>query len=196
MLLRKLHVQSISAQTIDNFHILLVIEISDDTLRYHIAYTVNLKELVKGSIGEAVHILEMACKKTRCSLADKAYAEGKDHTFKRYFLAVIDAFHHFLRRHNTVFITRCYLLRSKFIQVGKIMYQPSVVVIINGLSTECHDIHGLTCNEMLYTPLYLRRATCLVRTIMGSLAFITYQFCTALRTACDKPHRLCIGTAA
>ena len=74
----------------------------------------------------------MACKKTRCSLADKAYAESKDNTLERHLLGSLNACHNLASRTLTV-AAAVDVLHLDAVQVGNIVYESATIVIVNGL---------------------------------------------------------------
>ena len=70
------------------------------------------------------------------------------------------------------------------------MYQSLAVIVVNGLRSQRVNVHGAAADEVLYAPLYLRRAASVVRTVVDRLALDAHQRRAALRTARYELHRL------
>ena len=139
--------------------------------------------------GKSIYSLEMAGKQACCCLAYKSYSERKDHTFKRHLFRCLNAVYNLLGRLLTAAVA-VYLLHFNVIQVGNITNKSMSVEIVNGLRSNTVYVHCLTRNKMLNAPLYLRRTSGIIRTIICGFALIPYQLGSTLRTVGYKRHWL------
>ena len=76
------------------------------------------------------------------------------------------------------------------------MDQSLLIVFVDNLLAKAKDIHSLARHEMLYLALYLRRASCVIRTIVASLAGIAHKGRATFGAMCGKGYRSGIRLSA
>ena len=166
-------------------------EIRNDALGHHLTDAFHLHQFFERGILQRIDVLEVARQQFAGSLAHKTDAQGKDHTLEGYLPGGVDAFDDILCRESTVFVTTRNLGNAEVIEVGHVVNQSAAPVFIHRLGTQRHDVHRLTRDEMFYAPLYLRRTTAVVGTVVNGLALVAHQRRTAFRAACDELYGLC-----
>ena len=191
LLFREAHLQSVAAQTLHDIHILRVMEIGDDAPGHHLADAFHLHQVFQRGIHQRIDVLEMTRQQLAGSLAHKADAEGKDHTLERHLTGGVDALDDILCRQPAVLVAARNLGNGEVVEVGHVVDKSAAPVFVHRLGAQRHDVHGPPGDEMLDSPLDLRRTTAVVRTIVNGLALIAHQRRAAFGTARDELHRLC-----
>ena len=191
LLFAQTHLHTILAQAVDDLHVLRMTEIRLHALGNHLTDSLHFLQLLHRGVHQSIHRLEMTSQQSCRGLADKADAQGKHHPFERHLGGMLDAVDNILSRQTAVLVTTCNLSNVEVVEVGHVVDESAAPVFVNRLWTKRHDVHGLSRDEMLDTPLNLRRTTRIVRTVMGSLAFIAHQLSAAFRTMGDELNWLC-----
>ena len=57
---RKLHLQAVLTQTVHYLKVRRIVEVGNDTLCYHLAYSIYIHQLLQRSVLQRIHRLEMA----------------------------------------------------------------------------------------------------------------------------------------
>ena len=183
------HLQAVAAQAAYHLAVLWVVEIANHAACYHAANAVNVGELLQRCRRQRVHRPEAAGEQLGCRLADEPYAEGEHHPLERHLLRCLDALHNLAGR-LFARASGIDVLHAYVVQVGHVAYQPPAEVFVHRLRAEAVNVHGLARYEVLYSPLYLRRAASVVGAVVGGLALVAHERRAALRAAVNKPYRL------